>query len=468
MAAFDLIVGSKFKPFSYSDMITPVQMADTEHRTIEENLGELSTKSGVLQNILDRQRDKQAYSQYEAYINELTKQADLLSKEGLNSNSRRGLLDARRQYSSNITPIEMAIQRREQLTKEQRDAISKDPSLMFNTDYSVSSIDDILNNPNASYNSISGAELAKRTSQMAKNLSRTIQSNPEYESILGGQYFQRMQQLGYTPQQVMQTILNDANAPKELKNVAETVFNEAGLSQWDRKTQDRAREYISSGLYDAIGTQSYDVQNNKSYMSPADQKRFEMEQERFNLYKDQLSKDKSTIPLNDGSVIRVIGGGKALRIYPDGRVENYVGNSGIKGAGIKEAATVGDTPIIIANTNGKWRIGEQGKDVKGTLLGMTRSNTVSSWGNYSLDNINTRDIVTDYNEIPKGALDAMLKAAKDQKIDIDKYDIMRVKAKGNRASGKYDYVLIPKVESPQNTQIQNQSMQNNFNENIGL
>ena len=35
---------------------------------------------------------------------------------------------------------------------------------------------------------------------------------------------------------------------------------------------------------------------------------------------------------------------------------------------------------------------------------MTRSEAVSGWGNYTLDNVKPSDIVTNYNEIPKGAL----------------------------------------------------------------
>ena len=378
----------------------------------------------------------------------------------------------KRRYSNEITPIEVAATKREELTKAQREAIQKDPSLMFNIDYGTASLDDLINNPNATYNTISGSELSKRASMMASNLAKTIQENPQYQSILGGQYFQQMQQLGYTPQQVMQTIMNDPNAPSELKQVADTVWQEAGLDTWDQATQTRARDYINAGLYDAIGTQKFDTQGNRAFMSPAESARLEMDRERFELAKAQAAKDKTTIPLQDGSTIRVIGGGKALRIYPDGRVENYVGNSGIAGAGVKDAAKRGDTPIIIANTRGKWRTGEEGKDVEGTLFGMTRSEAVSGWGNYTLDNVKPSDIVTNYNEIPKGALDEMLKTAKEKNIDLDYYDVVRVKADKSRAVGDYDYVLMPKQSTsqlPMATPVTPQVTGSiNFDENMGL
>lgn len=449
MASRYIVNNSKFKPFSYAEMIAPVQMAQQEHNLVEEGLGEMSAKAGIWDKLADQQTNPVAYAQYKSYADDLTKQADLLARQGLTPESRRGLLDMKRRYANEITPIELAVSKRDELTKAQRDAIQKDPSLMFDVNYGVASIDDLLNNPNATYNTISGSELTKRASMMASNLAKTIQDNPQYSNILNGQYFQQMQQLGYSPQQVMQTIMNDPDAPKELKQVADTIWQESGLDTWDQATQSRARDYINAGLYDAIGTQRYDTQANRGYMSPAEAARLAMEKERFDLAKSQAAKDKSTIPLQDGSVIRVIGGGKALRIYPDGRVENYVGNSGIAGAGVKDAAKRGDKPIIIANTKGKWRAGEKGKDVKDTLFGMTRSEVVSKWGNYILDNVNVSDIVTNYNEIPKGALDEMLKAAKEQNVDLDLYDIVRVKASTGRAAGDYDYVLMPKQDISQ-------------------
>lgn len=467
-----LVIGSKFRPFSYSEMLAPIEAATTEHRAIEEGLGEMSAKAGMWDKLANQQSDPVAYAQYKTYADDLTKQADLLARQGLTPESRRGLLDMKRRYSNEITPIEVAATKREELTKAQREAIQKDPSLMFNIDYGTASLDDLINNPNATYNTISGSELSKRASMMASNLAKTIQENPQYQSILGGQYFQQMQQLGYTPQQVMQTIMNDPNAPSELKQVADTVWQEAGLDTWDQATQTRARDYINAGLYDAIGTQKFDTQGNRAFMSPAESARLEMDRERFELAKAQAAKDKTTIPLQDGSTIRVIGGGKALRIYPDGRVENYVGNSGIAGAGVKDAAKRGDTPIIIANTRGKWRTGEEGKDVKGTLFGMTRSEAVSGWGNYTLDNVKPSDIVTNYNEIPKGALDEMLKAAEEKNIDLDYYDVVRVKADKSRTVGDYDYVLMPKQSTsqlPMATPVTPQVTGSiNFDENMGL
>ena len=102
-----LRIGSKFKPFSYEQMIAPVDRADTEHKLIEEGLGEMSAKAGMWDKLADQQTSPVAYAQYKAYADDLTKQADLLARQGLTPESRRGLLNMKRRYASEITPIEL-------------------------------------------------------------------------------------------------------------------------------------------------------------------------------------------------------------------------------------------------------------------------------------------------------------------------------------------------------------------------
>ena len=124
-------------------MLAPIEAATTEHRAIEEGLGEMSAKAGMWDKLANQQSDPVAYAQYKTYADDLTKQADLLARQGLTPESRRGLLDMKRRYSNEITPIEVAATKREELTKAQREAIQKDPSLMFNIDYGTASLDDL-------------------------------------------------------------------------------------------------------------------------------------------------------------------------------------------------------------------------------------------------------------------------------------------------------------------------------------
>ena len=441
---------AKFNPYTFDEMLKPLAMAADAYNAVQSGIEELGAKADLMKMYANEVPDSKTANMYNSYAKDLEKQASMLAKHGLTPASRQGLLNMKRRYSSEVVPIETAVARREALIKEQRDALLRDKSLMFDVDYSKTQLDYLLDNPNATYNPISGNELTERAAQMASNLAKVVQGNPKYQSILGGQYFQQMTQMGYTPAQIMQTILDDDNAPAELRQIAETVFNEAGLSKYSQDIQDRARGFINSGLYEGIGTTKYDAMNNRGYMSAEDRKRFEWEEDEHDWAVEHRDNERYGILMSNGDRVRPLGGGKVLITKKDGTYEikdadSLNDSNDNQWKIINDVAKVSDVPFFIARTNGKWHSSEEGKDVKGTLLGFTRSNVVSSWGNYTLDNVNDKaTIVSDLNSIPREAAEKIVGTFNDNKLDRDKYVILQVPAESDRAGGRYDYVLMPK------------------------
>ncbi len=309
---------ARFNPYTFDEMLKPLAMAADAYNTVQSGIEDLGAKADLMKMYANEVPDSKTANMYNSYAKDLEKQASMLAKHGLTPASRQGLLNMKRRYNSEVVPIETAVARREALTKEQREALLRDPSLMFDVDYSKTQLDYLLDNPNATYNPISGNELTKRATQMASNLAKIVQGNPKYQSILGGQYFQQMTQMGYTPAQIMQTILNDDNAPAELRQIAETVFNEAGLSKYSQDIQDRARGFINSGLYEGIGTAKYDVMNDRGYISSAERKRLDMAKEQQDWAREQKEESTKGILLPNGNRLKVIGAGRAVEIAPDG------------------------------------------------------------------------------------------------------------------------------------------------------
>lgn len=458
---------AKFNPYTFDEMLKPLAMASDAYNAVQSGIEELGAKADLMKMYANEVPDSKTANMYNSYAKDLEKQASMLAKHGLTPASRQGLLNMKRRYSSEVVPIETAVARREALIKEQRDALLRDKSLMFDVDYSKTQLDYLLDNPNATYNPISGDELTKRAAQMASNLAKVVQGNPKYQSILNGQYFQQMTQMGYTPTQIMQTILNDDNAPVELRQIAETVFNEAGLSKYSQDIQDRARGFINSGLYEGIGTAKYDAISNRGYMSAEDRKRFEWEEDEHDWAVEHRDNERYGILMSNGDRVRPLGGGKVLITKKDGTYEIKAADSlndsnNNQWETINDVAKVSDVPFLIARTNGKWHSSEEGKDVKGTLLGFTRSNVVSSWGNYTLDNVNDKaTFISDFSSIPREAAEKILSTFNDNKLDRDKYVILQVPAESDRAGGSYDYVLMPK------DQVSSKVMQRNA-QNDGL
>lgn len=267
MPANYIVINSKFKPFSYAEMLQPVQMATLAHQEVENEYSDLATKANVWDEMANEQTDPYAYKMYKTYSNDLEEQAGQLAREGLTPASRQNMLRMKQRYSSDIVPIEQAYKRRQELVDEQRKLLSQDNTLMFDRNASMLSLDDLIKNPQLTYQSYSGATLAKQVGTAAQNLAKEMRENPrKWRSILGNQYFETIMQHGYRPEEIVQVLQNDPNASSVLKGIVEDAVGSSNIASWgDESTLNRAYEYARQGLWNAVGETQYQIQSNKAY-----------------------------------------------------------------------------------------------------------------------------------------------------------------------------------------------------------
>ena len=267
MAANYIVINSKFKPFSYAEMLQPVQMATLAHQEVENEYADLATKANVWDEMANEQTDPYAYKMYKTYSNDLEEQAGQLAREGLTPASRQNMLRMKQRYSSDIVPIEQAYKRRQELIDEQRKLLAQDNTLMFDRNASMLSLDDLIKNPQLTYQSYSGATLAKQVGTAAQNLAKEMRENPrKWRNILGNQYFETIMQHGYRPEEIVQVLQNDPNASSVLKGIVEDAVGSSNIASWgDESTLNRAYEYARQGLWNAVGETQYQIQSNKAY-----------------------------------------------------------------------------------------------------------------------------------------------------------------------------------------------------------
>ena len=267
MAANYIVINSKFKPFSYAEMLQPVQMATLAHQEVENEYADLATKANVWDEMANEQTDPYAYKMYKTYSNDLEEQAGQLAREGLTPASRQNMLRMKQRYSSDIVPIEQAYKRRQELIDEQRKLLAQDNTLMFDRNASMLSLDDLIKNPQLTYQSYSGATLAKQVGTAAQNLAKDMRENPrKWRDILDKQYFETIMQHGYRPEEIIQVLQNDPNASSVLKGIVEDAIGSSNIANWgDKATLDRAYEYARQGLWNAVGETQYQIQSNKAY-----------------------------------------------------------------------------------------------------------------------------------------------------------------------------------------------------------
>lgn len=267
MANFSFVSGAKFRPFSYQEMLQPLQAYTQEYNTIQEGMGELGTKADVFERMANEQTDPQAYAIYKQYSNDLAAQAESLAKQGLTPASRQGLIDMKRRYSSEIVPIEQAYKRRQELIDEQRKLQAQDSTLLFDRPASTLSLDELIANPALSPQSYSGALLSKQVGTAAQNLAKEVRENPrKWRTILGNQYYETIMQKGFRPEEIMQAVQNNPEASPILQGIVEDAVGSSGIRSWgDENILNRAYDYARQGLWNAVGETQYQTLSNKAY-----------------------------------------------------------------------------------------------------------------------------------------------------------------------------------------------------------
>lgn len=267
MANFSFVSGAKFRPFSYQEMLQPLQAYTQEYNTIQEGMGELGTKADVFERMANEQTDPQAYAMYKQYSNDLVAQAESLAKQGLTPASRQGLIDMKRRYSSEIVPIEQAYKRRQELVDEQRKLQAQDNTLLFDRPASTLSLDELISNPTLSPQSYSGALLSKQVGTASQNLAKEVRENPrKWRTILGNQYYETIMQKGFRPEEIMQAVQNNPKASPILQGIVEDAIGSSGIKNWnDENILNRAYDYARQGLWNAVGETQYQTISNKAY-----------------------------------------------------------------------------------------------------------------------------------------------------------------------------------------------------------
>lgn len=262
-----IVIGSTFKPFDYATMNNPVAQATQEHKLLEDAYGELATKASIWEGMANQQADPKAYQTYLQYANDLHDQANVLAKQGLNPMAKRALNDMKSRYAQEITPIEQAYQKREANTAEQRKAKLQNPTIIFDRDFSTTSLDELIENPSLSYTNINGDVITKQVAEAASNLAKQVRTDPRrWHDILGQQYYETTMKRGLSDNEILATISQTEGGRRELQKIMDDVISTSGVTSWNSpEALEQVRQYANQGAWAAIGQTNWETLANKAF-----------------------------------------------------------------------------------------------------------------------------------------------------------------------------------------------------------
>lgn len=181
------ITTARYNPFTMEELYSPVLRATEQHLQQQEKYDELANQASVWKYRIGNDSPV-ALKAYNDFMDRLNAATDDLYNNGINNPSSRD--NARALIRENPIPAFA-----EAYTAHQKalDLRTKDPNNVFAQ--TMPTFDDALSGTiNNIY--VNTDDVTKDAAFVGSNIAKTITDNPEYKSILGGQYWQEIQRNG--------------------------------------------------------------------------------------------------------------------------------------------------------------------------------------------------------------------------------------------------------------------------------
>lgn len=262
MANYSLTVNSTFNPYSLQELL-PIYQANAQAQyQAEDAISQLQIKADQWEKLANNAQDADVYNTYKAYSNQLKAAANDIINNGVNTTSRRNLMNMRAQYASNIIPIEEAYNKRQQQAQVLWQARLQDPTLIAQ-DPSELGLSYYMKNPSYTPQSYSGKLLTAQSAQAAQNLAKTLSSYGKGEPI-DGYTNTFIQKHGLTRNDIQKYLNGETNATnKVLGAIYQQVYDSSQIGNWANENQRRqAANFIKQGMWSAIGQDTVQAMEN--------------------------------------------------------------------------------------------------------------------------------------------------------------------------------------------------------------
>lgn len=269
MPNYSLQINSRFRPFSFQEMIAPWQLYGQAYKELADSYTSLGVQAGDVASMLNKELDEEAYNQYENYMQGIKDSANILASEGLTPTLRNNAYSLTNRYAQEIRPIQRAAERRQLLAEEQR---KLGPGYAFEYDASTTGLDKFMDNPTFTPKQINLADVRQRSAAEFGTLSKQLRSfkeNPDmyrkgFDSTVLAEY-------GYSPEdaaRIAESIRRGEVSPEDAAASAiyNSIYGSTGVDSWANNLnegQQAVRNAIAEGVVGAIGQMTPQIVTDK-------------------------------------------------------------------------------------------------------------------------------------------------------------------------------------------------------------
>lgn len=229
MPNYSLMINSRFRPLSYEEIVRPLQQATDLQNAYEDALSNLETEASVWENRINKETDPNVARQYQNYIDDLRARANTLATQGLTPGSRRAMLDMKRRYASEITPIQEAYTTRmKDIERQQKVADATGGRTVFSRDARTTSLEDYMRGVD-DYRQANLDTIMKEAATGAAGISARYFNTTEGKRF-GGDYLNLTQTQGINPTDAISILQGKYGNSQQFQDFKD--FIEKGLSKY--------------------------------------------------------------------------------------------------------------------------------------------------------------------------------------------------------------------------------------------
>ena len=240
---------SKFKPFSFQEMLQPYQIYTDAYNKADEELNTL-LEDAATKGFNFAPQDTAEAAAYNTIIDRIKTASDQLAS-GLNPQLSKEINQLNKDYRKVMLPIQQQLNKRAELAAEQRELLAKNPNLRFTKDYSTESLKNITGS--STYNIIDLDDLYKTTAQEFSSKTSTLyRDNINPTPIEGTDYYNVTTGFGYTPEEFVEGLTNkSSDVYKFYKKKADAIDNRTDIKD---SIKEEMKAAVLKGMEASSGT----------------------------------------------------------------------------------------------------------------------------------------------------------------------------------------------------------------------
>lgn len=247
MANTYITSGSRFRPYTFAEMLQPVQIYTEAYNQVEDELANLDVLAGDVAGKLTNSADKELSDKALAFQTELTSAMNDLYSKGLNPTTRKQLAGLKARYTKELNPINEAYKAYQEDQKYLTKLAVEHPEILI--EGAGQSVSDYMGGVAPQMRSVNADDLMNQAMAIAKTQAGRTYRESNWTSTAGGRFLEK----------TVETGLNDADFNNALAFVQNPnlTATDLGVSDVEFNKIKSNASLLNASMSDIINTPSF-------------------------------------------------------------------------------------------------------------------------------------------------------------------------------------------------------------------